>query len=477
MRNELRYAVRGLLRDRVFALMIVLSLAVGIGANTAIFSLVNGVLLQAPNFPKSERLVALTLWAPKLLHDYPALPVNLAIYAEWRTQVTSFESLGVAQASAFNLTGSGQPEQIRGAIVSASIFPVLGVQPKLGRAFTEQEDHSGHDQVVILADSLWRRRFQADPTIIGRKILLDGKPYEVIGILPASFTFPREEKPGVRTLGEAVEIYKPIGYEPGDLKVRMGDFNYWATARLRPGISSARAQAELNVVQAAISKQIPGDLDIHASVIPLQERMVGDVRQGLVLLMAAVGAVLLVLCVNLANLSLARSAGRARDAAIRTALGAGRGRLLGQSIIESTLLALAGGALGVALAYWGLRALLSAAPIDLPRLHEVHMDAQVLLFALAISLLTGLIFGALPALRSLLSTPLAALKSGGRGTTEGRGGLRVRNLLVSLEVGLSAALLVTAGLLIASFARLMTVDRGFHVDRVLAMNLSLLSTR
>jgi predicted permease len=477
MRNEIRYAVRGLLRDRIFSLMIVLSLAVGIGANTAIFSLVNGVLLQPPDFPHPERLVALTLWAPKLLKDYPALPVNIDIYYEWRKQMTSFESIGIARATVFNLTGSGQPEQVRAANISATIFPVLGVQPPLGRAFTEEEDQSGHDQVVILADSLWRRRYQADPAIVGRKILLDGKPHEVVGVLPASFHFPREEKPGPRALGEGVEIYKPLGYEPDDLKLRMGDFNYWTTARLRPGVSPAKAQAELNVVQAAISQRIPGDFDLHASLIPLQERMVGDVRQGLVLLMAAVGAVLLVLCVNLANLSLARAAGRARDSAIRTALGASRGRLLGQSIMESTLLALAGGALGVVLAYWGLRALLAAAPIDLPRLNEVHVDARVLLFALAISLVTGLIFGVLPALRSLWSAPFEALKSGGRGNTEGRGGLRVRNLLVSLEVGLSAALLVTAGLLIASFVRLMAVDKGFQVDRVLAMNLSLLSTK
>ena len=183
--------------------------------------------------------------------------------------------------------------------------------------------------MVILADSLWRRRYQADPAIVGRKILLDGKPYEVVGVLPASFHFPHQEKSAAASLGEGLEIYKPLGYDPGDLKVHMGDFNYWTTARLRPGVSAARAQAELDVVQAAISKQLPGDLDLHASLIPLQERMVGDVRQGLVLLMAAVGAVLLVLCVNLANLALARAAGRARDAAIRTALGASRGRLLG----------------------------------------------------------------------------------------------------------------------------------------------------
>jgi putative ABC transport system permease protein len=477
MRNQIRYAVRGLLRDRVFALMIVLSLAVGIGANTAIFSLINGVLLRPPDFPHPERLVALSQWAPKLLKAYPALPVNIAIYAEWRKRVTSFEQIGIARASLFNLTGSGQPEQIRGALVSSTIFPVFGVQPRLGRGFRELEDQSGNDRVVILADSLWRRRYQADPAIIGRQILLDGKPHQVVGVLPASFHFPREEKSGATSLGEGLEVYKPLGYEPGDLEVHMGDFNYWTTARLRPGVSAARAQAELNVVQAAISKQLPGDLDLHASLIPLQERMVGDVRQGLILLMAAVGAVLLVLCVNLANLGLARAAGRARDAAIRTALGASRGRLLVQSIVESTLLALTGGALGVALAYWGLRVLLAVAPIDLPRLNEVHVDARVLLFAMAISLLTGLIFGALPALRSVRFAPMETLKSAGRGNTEGRGGLRVRNVLVSLEVGLSAALLVTAGLLVASFSRLMSVDKGFQVERVLAMNVSLLSTK
>jgi putative ABC transport system permease protein len=477
MPPEIRHAIRGLLRDRVFALMIVLSLAVGIGANTAIFSLVNGVLLRPPAFPHPERLVALTQWAPKLLKDYPALPVNIAIYREWRAKVSSFESVAIAQASVFNVTGGGQPEQVRGAIVSSATFSVLGVQPRLGRAFTEQEDQQGHDRVAILADSLWRRRYQSDPSIIGRKILVDGKPFEVVGVLPASFVFPRLEKVGQRYVGEGLELYKPLGYDSEDIQLHMGDFNFWTTARLRPGVSPARAQAEVDVVQSAISRQLPGDFDLHASVIPLQERIVGDVRQGLVLLMAAVGAVLLVLCVNLANLSLARAAGRARDSAIRTALGASRARLLGQSLLESALLALAGGALGVLLALWGLQALLAAAPIDLPRLNEVHIDARVLLFALALSLVTGLIFGALPAWRSLRSAPLEALKSGGRGTTDGRAGLRVRNLLVGLEVGLSAALLVTAGLLISSFLRLMAVPPGFQVERVLAMNISLLAAK
>ena len=477
MRTEIRYAIRGLLRDRVFALMIVLSLAVGIGANTAIFSLVNGVLLQPPDFPYPERLVALTQWAPKLLKSYPALPVNIGIYtrvAQTADQLRKHRHhpRRRLQSHRYRTARAGP----RGR-TSAAIFQVLGVQPSLGRTFTEEEEKSGHDQVAILSDALWRRRYQADPAILGRKILLDGKPYEIIGVLPANFNFPRLGKLGQQYAGDGLEIYKPLGYEPDELKLYMGDLNYWTTARLRPGVSPAKAQAELDVVQAAISRQLEGNLDLHASLAPLQERMVGDVRQGLVLLMAAVGAVLLVLCVNLANLGLARAAGRSRDAAIRTALGAGRGRLLGQSLIESLVLSLTGGALGVALAYWGLRALLAAAPIDLPRLQEVHLDARVLLFALAVSLLTGVIFGALPALRTLRSAPVEALKSGGRGNTDGRGGLRVRNVLVTLEVGLSAALLVTAGLLIASFVRLMNIDKGFQVDRVLAMDLSLLSTK
>ena len=477
MRNEFRYAIRALLRDRAFACMVVLSLAVGIGANTAIFSLVDGVLLRPPGYREPDRLVAISQMAPKLLKSYPALPVNIAIYLEWRKQLASFESLGIARAGAFNMTGSGDPEQLRGAVVSANLFTVLGVQPRIGRKFLDSEDPAGHDRVAIVADSLWRRRFGSDPGIAGRKILLDGNPYEIVGVLPPSFHFPREEKPGARSLGEWAEIYKPLGYENDDLPVHMGDFNYWTTARLRPGVSLAKAQAELNVVQAGISARLPGDLDLHANLVPLTERMVGDVRQGLILVMAAVGAVLLVLCVNLANLSLARAAGRARDAAIRTALGASRSRLVRHSLAESTVLALAGGGLGVLLACWGVRALLAAAPVDLPRLHDVQVDARVLLFALGISLGTGLIFGTLPALRSAARAPFETLKGASRSNTEGRGGLRVRNLLVSLEVGLCGTLLVTAGLLIASFVRLMAVDKGFDVERVIAMNVSLLGSK
>jgi putative ABC transport system permease protein len=475
MRNEIRYAFRTLSRDRVFALTVILSLALGIGANTAIFSLINGILLRPPAYPAPDRLVALAIVAPRFMKSYPALPVSVGFFEEWRKRITSFESLGVSQSAAFNLTGDGPPEQVRGAFVSASIFRVLGAVPQRGRLLNDEEDAAGHDSVVLLADSLWRRRFHADPAIVGRKVLVDGKPCEVAGVLPPGFQLPTDTT--LRAAGRPMdaEIFKPLGFEPGDLEVGFHDLNYWPIARLRAGVTPAQAQAELKVVQADLTRKFPEEL--RASMTPLLERMVGDFRRGLTLLMAAVGAVLLVLCVNLANLSLARGAGRIRDAAIRTALGASRMRLVRQLLTESVILALTGGVFGIVLAWWGVRALVAAAPVDLPRLNEVTLDGQVLLFAVAVSILTGLFFGVFPALRLAGQAPFEALKSGSRSNTEGRAGLRIRNILVSLEVGLSALLLVTAGLLVASFARLMNVDRGFNIDRVLAVNVSMLASK
>jgi predicted permease len=291
----------------------------------------------------------------------------------------------------------------------------------------------------------------------------------VIAVLPPDFRYPRQEKLGTAMpLGEKTEIFRPLGYKNDDLKLWFSNLNYWAIGRLKAGVSLPRAQAELNAVSHVISEKIGEGMEMRAPVVSLQERMVGPVRQGLVVVMAAVGAVLMVLWVNLANLSLVRAAGRARESAIRTALGAGRGQLVRGSVLESLLLSLTGGVLGVALAYAGLRALIAAAPIDLPRLQEIHVDGRVLLFALLTSGATGVILGILPALRASAASPFDVLKSGSRGSTEGKGGLRVRHLLVSLEVGLSALLLVTAGLLIASFVRVMTIDKGFEVDRVAA---------
>lgn len=472
VRNELRYAVRSLWRDRAFALMVVLSLAVGIGANTAIFSMVNGVLLRKPAYQDPDRLVSLSVFSPREA-QYPDLPINLGILEEWRRHTTSFAGLAAVQPGNVNLTEGGQPERVASAAVSWNMFAVLGVPPRLGRNFQASEDLRGNNRVAIITDTLWRRRYHADPAIVGQKILMNGAPIEVVGVMPPEFRFPRQAKLGAVAIGEKTEIFRPLGYSNDDLKVWFSNLNYWAIGRLNGGVSPARAQAELNAVTHVMSEKIGGNLDIRAPMIPLQDRMVGPVRQGLVVVMAAVGAVLMVLWVNLANLSLVRAAGRARDAAIRTALGAGRGRLVRGSVFESMLLALAGGGLGILLAYGGLRALIAAAPIDLPRLNEVRVDGRVLAFAVLTSLVTGIILGILPALRASSAAPFEILKSGSRTATEGKSGLRVRNALVSLEVGLSALLLVSAGLLIASFVRLMTIDKGFDVERVEAADFSL----
>jgi predicted permease len=473
MGNELRYAIRSLWRDRAFALMVVLSLAVGIGANTAIFSMVHGVLLRKPAFRDPDRLVSISQLSPRFLKQYPSLPINLGILAEWRAQSASFDGIAALQPLNLNLTGAGEPERIPGVAVSANLFTVLGVTPGLGRDFQPDEERKGHEAVVLIADSLWRRRFHADPAIVGSKIMLNAVPNQVAGVLPPGFRFPRQAGLGGYKVDEKAEIFRPLGYDNSQLTLHFGDLNYFVIARLKAGVSLARARAELNAVQRDVSAKMGGQVDLRATIVPLQERMAGEARQGLVVVMAAVGLVLMVLWVNLANLSLVRAAGRARESAIRTALGAGSMRLVRASVLESTLLALAGGALGVLLAYGGLQALLAAAPIDLPRLNEVRVDTTVLLFALLTSAATGVILGILPAWRASLAAPFEILKSGSRTATEGKGGLRVRNVLVSLEVGLSALLLVTAGLLIASFVRLITIDKGFQVERVAAADLLL----
>jgi predicted permease len=470
----MRYAFRTLWKDRGFAAMAVLSLALGIGANTAIFSLVNGILLRPLDFPEPERLVALSVTTPQFRNG-EALPINIAQLVEWRKRSQSFEGLGAYGSSTMSLTGQGVPELITGARVSANLFDVLGVRPRQGRLFTEQEEHYGQHQVVILSDSIWRRRFGSDPSIVGRNIMLSGAPYTVVGVLPPDFEFPKAPSdPRRRTTGP-MEIYRPLGYKPDETTPRDGDLNFTAIARLRAGISMERAIAELTAIESAMDAQIAGDRwQIVPVIAPLQRKLTGDVRQSLIVLLAAVGAVLLVLCVNLANLSLSRAAGRSREAAIRTALGASRWQLARQSLAETGVLAILGGGLGVAFAFIGLKRLLAAAPVDLPRLHDVSVDWRVLIFALGVSAITALLFGILPAVRSASSSaPYETLKSTSYSNAGGPSGLLMRNLLVAFEVGLCAALLVTAGLFLSSFVRLTTIPRGFDIERVLAVDVAL----
>jgi putative ABC transport system permease protein len=327
----------------------------------------------------------------------------------------------------------------------------------------------------MLADSLWRRRFGADPSIVGRKINLGAAPYTIVGVLPPDFEFPKHSADrGTHSKG-AAEMFRPLAYQADDLVPHDGDLNFAAVGRLRSGVSIERAHAELNAAQAAVDAQIGATAwRLSTIVTPLQRQMTGDVRQSLIVLMAAVGAVLLVLCVNLANLSLSRAAGRSREAAIRTALGASRWQIARQSLAETGVLAALGCGLGIVFAFVGLQRLLAIAPVDMPRLHDVSVDGRVLAFALAISALTALLFGLLPALRSASSAaPYETLKSTSYANAGGPAGLRLRNLLVTFEVGLCATLLVTAGLFLSSFVRLTTIPRGFDVERVLAVDVAL----
>ena len=469
--NDLRYSFRNLTRDRGVAIVAILTLALGIGANTAIFSIVNSVLLRPLGYRSPDRLVAIHEVIPKVSNLYPELPVNPGHFAEWRKRCTSFEQIAELQPFYPTLTGVGQPEQLGGFRVSANFFSMLGIHPQLGRGFLEEEDRPGHGDVVILTDSLWRSRFAADPSIVGKKMTLGGVPHVVAGVLPASFHFANgNQLDRLMPLPDKPAIFKPLALDLKDAEME-GDFNYLAIGMLKKGVGREQALAQMNVVQADIAKTFKDKTELKAALSPLQDQMVGPVRRGLVVLLGAVGSVLLIVCVNLANLSLVRGAGRSRESAIRTALGAGRAQLLRQPLVESALLAVTGGALGLLLAGWGMDALIKTAPVDLPRLGEVRLDGYALAFALAISTITGLLFGVLPAWRMTRVVPQEILKTGGRSATEGIQGTRLRSFLVSAEVALSAVLLIVAGLLIGSFVRLMNVDKGFPVERLLAVDL------
>jgi predicted permease len=365
----MKFALRTLWKDRGFAIMAVLSLAVGIGANTAIFSLVNGVLLRPLDFPDPQRLVALASSTPQFRNGEP-LPLNLAQIVEWRKRTRAFDGIGGYRNITMSLTGEGRPELIAGAQLSANFFDVLGVHPRFGRLFLQQEDQFGQHQVVILADSIWRRRFGGDVSIVGRKITLGGAPYTVVGVLPPDFEFPKQPSDFGKRLNGRMEIFRPFGYTPDQIVPHKGDLNFAGIARLHPDVSIERARAELAAAEAAIDAQIGGEAwHIVPVITPLEKKLTGDVRQSLIVLMAAVGAVLLVLCVNLANLSLSRAAGRAREAAIRTALGASRWQLARQSLAETGVLAAVGGGLGVIFAVLGLNGLAAAA-------HRLAADAR-----------------------------------------------------------------------------------------------------
>jgi predicted permease len=472
--NDLRYSCRTLLREPGFTAVALLTVALGIGANTAIFSIVNGVLLRPLPYAEPERLVALREVLPAFAQSYPTLPASAWHFTQWQQRATSFERLAAIDPGSMTLTGSGEPEHVDSMRASASLFDMLGVRPALGRAFVPGEDQQGKERVAVLSDSLWRRRFHADPAILGRTIQLESQPFTVVGVLPRWFQFPSLRVLEVGKINAAApEVFVPLAFDKEELGELMGRFNYNVIGRLKRGIGPERATAELNVIATQLVKASGEKVELRAKVAPLLDSMVGGSRRGLLVLLGAVGSVLLIVCVNLANLLLARAERQGRESAIRTALGASRGRLLGQALVPALLIAVVGGLLGIALAAGGLGALVKSAPADIPRLEEVRLDARVLFFALAITTITGLLFGLAPAWRVARTDPQAALKAGGRTATGAAGGLRLRGALVAAEVGLSAVLLVTAALLMSSFFRVMRVEKGFRAPTVLSAEIQI----
>lgn len=460
-----------------FSAIAIATLALGIGANTAIFSVVDGVILRPLAYPDADRLVSIHEVVPKFSHIAPLLPVNAMHFREWRKNVRSFDQLALLGSVNFNLTGAGEPERIHGARVSPALFEMLGVRPQLGRLFSQAEDQPGRDRVVLLNDELWRRVFAADPGVIGRKIVLNGQPYEVAGVLPAGFHFPKMSQLFAMPVAEErPELWTPFAVRDNEL-TPLGDLDYAAIARLRPGVASGQAVSELNVVQGQLMSLVPEKLELRAALIPLQDQITGKSRSGLELMLAAVGAVLLIGCVNITNLLLARATSRRREMGIRSALGASSGRLVRQMLAESLALSGLGGIFGVGIAYAAIRLIVANAPVDLPRIDEIHLDARVLLFTLTISTAAGLLFGLLPAWRFGQADPQVAMRTGSRSMTAGRSTGRLRALLVSLEAGLSALCLIAGGLLLHSFVKLLQVDRGFEAERVIAVTLNLPGSR
>jgi predicted permease len=391
--NDIRFAARMLRKDWGFHAVAIATLALGIGANTAIFSVVDGVILRPLAYRESERLVVIHEIVPRFANLAPLIPVNAVHFLEWRKTARSFSEMALLGGSTFNLTGAGEPERIPSARVSPSLFPMLGIQALLGRTFLNEEDQAGRDRVVVLNENLWRRRFAADPNVIGRKIVLDGNPYEVIGVLPASLHFPKMNQLFAMTLaGDQPQIWKPFGLRD-DEKGDLGDFNFVCIARLGPGVTGSQALAELNVIQANFAGRLAEKIELRAALVPLQDQITGRARTGLTLILAAVGVVLLICCVNIANLLLARAATRRREIAIRSAIGASGGRLVRQMLVESLTLSALGGIAGVLLAYSAIPLILAFAPVDLPRVDEIHLDARILLFTMGISILAGLLFG------------------------------------------------------------------------------------
>jgi putative ABC transport system permease protein len=472
MLSDVRYTLRVLRKSPGFAIIVVLALALGIGANTAIFSVVNAVLLRALPFPDPGRIVMVWSPNPQVIAGVDELPPSNADLKDWREQNHVFESLAGFTSRQFNLAGQGDPERVGGAEVTVDFLPALGVKPERGRWFTADEDQPGK-RVAIISHALWQRRYAGDQGILGRQITIDGQSYTVAGVMPPGFQFPRgSELPNFYAFAAQTEVWTPLGLEPKRWNNR-GSHMLVALARLKPGTSLQRAQSEMTAIEKRLSGQFEDSRGWTAKVVPLHDQIVGGTRVALWTLLGAVGFVLLIACANVANIVLARSSARQKEMAIRTAVGATRLHVVRQLLTESVLLSVAGGALGLVLASVGIEVLLSITPVDIPRMQRVGIDGRVLAFTAVVSVITGLLFGLAPALQMSGSRLSETLKESGRGSSAAAGSRRFRGALVVCEVALALVLLAGAGLLMKSFVRLTQIDPGFHAESVLTMDLTL----
>ena len=471
MWQDLRYGARMLLRQPGFTLVAVLTLALGIGATTAIFSVVNGVLLKPLPYAEPGRLVRVF----ERSRTQPKFPMSPGNFLDYRARSGVFDGLALYVRDDLELSARGRPERLSAMSISSGFLGVLGFRPALGRDFRREEELPGRDRVVVLSDRLWQRSFGADPQVIGQSVTLSGNPYTIIGVMP----------PGVQHVGgdyrslphgESVDLWRPLTLEPGKA-VRFAHYLN-AVGRLKAGVTREAAEAELNVIAARLGEEFPNsNKGWEIRVSTLHEEIVGGARRALLLLLGAVGCVLLISCVNVASLSLARAAARERETGVRAALGAGRWRLMRLTLAESLLLALGGGAGGWLLALWAVDLLVTIGPSQLPRLHAVGVDARMLLFTLGVTVLTALIFGLAPAWQNSKANLNEVLKESGRGASGSRRQRRLRGALVVAEVALAVVLLVGAGLLLRSFLRLQQADPGFRPEGVLTMSLALPQAR
>jgi putative ABC transport system permease protein len=452
--QDLRYGGRMLWKNPGFTIVAVITLALGIGANTAIFSVVNAVLLRPLPFAEPERLVMVWLKGSEAAGGN-RVPLPVADLLDWRAQNRSFESVGAFRTAAYNYIGGESPERVRVADVTANFFTTLGAQPALGRTFQSDEGRPGAQQVVVLSQQFWRKHFAADPQVIGRSINLSGASFTIIGVMPEAFDYPERE----------VELWIARQLQAPN---RRGPFVLRSVARLKPGVTLPQARAEMNSMKSSFAGE-----KFDFNVLPINEFIVGEAKPAILMLLAAVMLVLLIAAANVANLLLARAASREKEIAIRAALGASRWRVVRQLLTESLLLALIGGGLGLLMAWRGVDLLLKLAPEDLPRLQQIGIDGRVFGWTALVSLLTGLVFGLAPALQSARLNPDETLKEGGRGATEGAGKRRWRNLLVVSELAMAVMLLVGAGLLLNSFWRLQRVDPGVDPRQTLTMQIPL----